>query len=105
MAKVEKTQLDKDMAAALALIHKQFGEDSMLTFDDTTAIKKIDTASTGSLNLDVALGVGGLPMGRINTIYGESSSGKSTIAFLIRLQFCIIYPRPVPTLAFSKILL
>ena len=43
MAKVEKTQLDKDMAAALALIHKQFGEDSMLTFDDTTAIKKIDT--------------------------------------------------------------
>ena len=80
MAKVEKTQLDKDMAAALALIHKQFGEDSMLTFDDTTAIKKIDTISTGSLNLDVALGVGGLPMGRINTIYGESSSGKSTIA-------------------------
>ena len=80
MAKVEKTQLDKDMAAALALIHKQFGEDSMLTFDDTTAIKKIDTVSTGSLNLDVALGVGGLPMGRINTIYGESSSGKSTIA-------------------------
>ena len=80
MAKVEKTQLDKDMAAALSLIHKQFGEDSMLTFDDTTAIKKIDTVSTGSLNLDVALGVGGLPMGRINTIYGESSSGKSTIA-------------------------
>lgn len=83
MAKVEKTQLDKDMAAALALIHKQFGEDSMLTFDDTTAIKKIDTVSTGSLNLDVALGVGGLPMGRINTIYGESSSGKSTIALQI----------------------
>lgn len=80
MAKVEKTQLDKDMTAALALIHKQFGEDSMLTFDDTTAIKKIDTVSTGSLNLDVALGVGGLPMGRINTIYGEASSGKSTIA-------------------------
>jgi len=83
MAKVEKTQLDKDMAAALALIHKQFGDDSMLTFDDTTAIKKIDTVSTGSLNLDVALGVGGLPMGRINTIYGESSSGKSTIALQI----------------------
>ena len=83
MAKVEKTQLDKDMNAALALIHKQFGEESMLTFDDTTAIKKIDTVSTGSLNLDVALGVGGLPMGRINTIYGESSSGKSTIALQI----------------------
>ena len=83
MAKVEKTQLDKDLDAALALIHKQFGEESMLTFDDTTAIKKIDVVSTGSLNLDVALGAGGLPMGRINTIYGESSSGKSTIALQI----------------------
>ena len=78
--KVGKNPLDKDMAAALSLIRKQFGEESMLTFDDNTAIKKIDTVSTGSLNLDVALGVGGLPMGRINTIYGESSSGKSTIA-------------------------
>ena len=83
MAKVEKTQLDKDVSAALALIQKQFGEEAMLTFDDTTAIKKVDTVSTGSLNLDVALGVGGLPMGRINTIYGESSSGKSTIALQI----------------------
>lgn len=80
MAKIEKTQLDKDAAAALALIRKQFGDEAMLTFEETTAIKKIDTVSTGSLNLDVALGVGGLPMGRINTIYGESSSGKSTIA-------------------------
>lgn len=83
MAKVEKTQLDKDVSAALALIQKQFGEEVMLTFDDTTAIKKVDTVSTGSLQLDVALGVGGLPMGRINTIYGESSSGKSTIALQI----------------------
>ena len=83
MAKVEKTQLDKDVSAALALIQKQFGEEAMLTFDDTTAIKKVDTVSTGSLQLDVALGVGGLPMGRINTIYGESSSGKSTIALQI----------------------
>ena len=83
MAKVEKTQLDKDVSAALALIQKQFGEEAMLTFDDTTAIKKVDTVSTGSLNLDVPLGVGGLPMGRINTIYGESSSGKSTIALQI----------------------
>lgn len=83
MAKVEKTQLDKDVSAALSLIQKQFGEEVMLTFDDTTAIKKVDTVSTGSLQLDVALGVGGLPMGRINTIYGESSSGKSTIALQI----------------------
>lgn len=77
--KEEKTQLDKDVEAALALINKQFGEEALMTFDDAS-IKKIDTISTGSLNLDVALGVGGLPEGRINTIYGEASSGKSTIA-------------------------
>ena len=77
--KEEKTQLDKDVEAALALINKQFGEEALMTFDDTS-IKKVDTISTGSLNLDVALGVGGLPEGRINTIYGEASSGKSTIA-------------------------
>ena len=71
MGKTEKTQLDKDAAAALALIRKQFGDEAMLTFEETTAIKKIETISTGSLNLDVALGVGGLTMGRINTIYGE----------------------------------
>ena len=77
--KEEKTQLDKDMEAALALIGKQFGEEALMTFDDAS-IKKVDTISTGSLNLDVALGVGGLPEGRVNTIYGEASSGKSTIA-------------------------
>ena len=55
MAKVEKTQLDKDMTAALSLIHKQFGDDSMLTFDDTTAIKKIDmAASKGILHKNTA---------------------------------------------------
>jgi len=77
--KEEDSQLDKDMKAALALITKQFGDDALMTFDDTS-IKKVETISTGSLNLDVALGVGGLPEGRINTIYGEASSGKSTIA-------------------------
>lgn len=78
-----KTQIDKDMEAALAVLNKEFGEGTALTFDNTY-IQKIDTVSTGSLNLDVALGVGGLPMGRVNTIYGEASSGKTTIA----LQLC-----------------
>ena len=80
MAKEEKTQLDKDIADALKIMHKKFGEDSILTFDDTS-IKKVDVISTGSLNLDVALGVGGLPEGRVNVIYGEPSSGKTTIAY------------------------
>ena len=83
MVKEEKTQLDKDIAEALKIMHKKFGEDSILTFDDTS-IKKVDVISTGSLNLDVALGVGGLPEGRVNVIYGEPSSGKTTIA----LQLC-----------------
>lgn len=77
--KEEKTQLDKDLEAAMSLIQKQFGEEAIMTFDDAS-IKKVDVISTGSLNLDVALGVGGLPEGRVNTIYGEASSGKSTIA-------------------------
>lgn len=75
----EKQQIDKDLDAALALIHKQFGEDSMMTFDDVS-IKKVDAISTGSLNLDVALGIGGIPESRISCIYGQPSSGKSTIA-------------------------
>lgn len=64
--------------AALKLLHKKFGEDSALTFD-TASVKKVDTVSTGSLNLDLALGVGGLPLGRICEIFGPESSGKSTI--------------------------
>lgn len=78
MAKEEKTQLDKDMSDVLKLIHKKFGEESLLTFDNFQ-IKDIETISTGSLNLDMALG-SGIPMGRISTIYGSPSSGKSTIA-------------------------
>ena len=80
MAKKEEvSQLDKDLNAALALINKQFGDNTLMTFDDSS-IKEVEVISTGSLNLDVALGVGGLPLGRVNTMYGEASSGKSTIA-------------------------
>lgn len=82
-AKQEKTGLDKDIEKAMSVLNNAFGVGTMLTFDDTY-IQDIETISTGSLNLDVALGVGGLPLGRINAIYGESSSGKTTIA----LQLC-----------------
>lgn len=82
-AKQEKTQIDKDVEAALAILNKTFGEGTALTFD-STYVQNVDVISTGSLNLDVQLGVGGLPMGRVNTIYGEPSSGKTTIA----LQLC-----------------
>lgn len=83
MAKEEKSQLDKDLQLAMSLINKQFGDETLMTFDDTS-IKRVESISTGSLNLDVALGVGGIPEGRVVTIYGESSSGKTTIA----LQAC-----------------
>lgn len=79
----EKPKKDDDLAKAIALLNKTFGEGTALTFDNTY-IQKLDTVSTGSLNLDMALGVGGLPLGRVNTIYGEASSGKTTIA----LQMC-----------------
>lgn len=61
-------------------MNKTFGEGTALTFD-STYVQNVDVISTGSLNLDVQLGVGGLPLGRVNTIYGESSSGKQLLLF------------------------
>jgi recombination protein RecA len=78
MAKEEKTQLDKNFNEALKLIKKEFGEEAMLSFDDMSN-QSIETISTGSLALDIALG-GGIAEGRVVTIYGSPSSGKSTIA-------------------------
>ena len=72
-------QKNKALTAALAQIEKQFGKGSIMKMDDA-AIKDIDVVSTGSLGLDLALGVGGLPRGRIVEIYGPESSGKTTLA-------------------------
>src|SRR5678816_1032425 len=69
----------KALAAALSQIEKQFGKGSIMKMDDA-AIKDIETISTGSLGLDIALGVGGLPRGRLVEIYGPESSGKTTFA-------------------------
>ena len=69
----------KALAAALSQIEKQFGKGSIMKMDDA-AIKDIETVSTGSLGLDLALGVGGLPRGRVVEIYGPESSGKTTLA-------------------------
>src|SRR6476469_2424481 len=68
----------KALAAALAQIEKQYGKGSIMKMDDA-AIKDIDVVSTGSLGLDIALGVGGLPRGRVVEIYGPESSGKTTL--------------------------
>src|SRR5687768_3073928 len=72
----------KALAAALSQIEKQFGKGSIMKMDDA-AIKDIDVVSTGSLGLDIALGVGGLPRGRVVEIYGPESSGKTTLTLQV----------------------
>src|SRR5512141_345049 len=72
----------KALAAALAQIEKQYGKGSIMKMDDA-AIKDIDVVSTGSRGLDIALGVGGLPRGRVVEIYGPESSGKTTLTLQV----------------------
>ena len=69
----------KALAAALGQIERQFGKGSVMRMGDAGAARDIDAVSTGSLTLDVALGIGGLPRGRVIEIYGPESSGKTTL--------------------------
>jgi recombination protein RecA len=69
----------KALSAALGQIEKQFGKGSVMRMGDTSAVRNIDAISTGSLCLDIALGIGGLPKGRVVEIYGPESSGKTTL--------------------------
>ena len=78
--RVEGEERKKALTAALAQIEKQFGKGSIMRMGDKGMSEEIDVISTGSLSLDLALGVGGLPRGRIIEIYGPESSGKTTLA-------------------------
>ena len=69
----------KALKAALAQIEKQFGKNTIMHLGDDSATLDVDVVSTGSLGLDIALGIGGLPKGRIVEIYGPESSGKTTM--------------------------
>ncbi|VEB41833.1 Recombinase A [Chromobacterium violaceum] len=69
----------KALAAALAQIEKQFGKGSIMRMSDNQITENLQVISTGSLTLDLALGVGGLPRGRVVEIYGPESSGKTTL--------------------------
>ncbi|MBN2885318.1 MAG: recombinase RecA, partial [Chromatiaceae bacterium] len=69
----------KALAAALSQIEKQFGKGSVMRMGDAGAVRNIEAISTGSLGLDVALGIGGVPRGRVIEIYGPESSGKTTL--------------------------
>jgi len=73
----------KALAAALSQIEKQFGKGSIMRLGDGEVVKDIQVVSTGSLGLDIALGVGGLPRGRVVEIYGPESSGKTTLTLQV----------------------
>jgi recombination protein RecA len=73
----------KALGAALSQIERQFGKGSVMRLGDASAVRDIEVISTGSLALDIALGVGGLPRGRIVEIYGPESSGKTTLTLQV----------------------
>src|SRR5437016_7919279 len=73
----------KALQAALSQIEKQFGKGSIMKMGDADVDRAIDVVSTGSLGLDIALGVGGLPRGRVVEIYGPESSGKTTLTLQV----------------------
>ena len=74
------------LAAALSQIEKQFGKGSIMRLGEADVAKDIEVVSTGSLGLDIALGVGGLPRGRVVEIYGPESSGKTTLTLSVIAQ-------------------
>ena len=76
----------KALAAALGQIDKQFGKGSVMRLGDGIIDRNMEAISTGSLSLDVALGIGGLPKGRVIEIYGPESSGKTTLALQVVAQ-------------------
>ncbi len=74
---------EKALASALAQIDRQFGKGAIMRMGDSTVSRDIEAISTGSLGLDIALGIGGLPKGRIIEIYGPESSGKTTLTLQV----------------------
>jgi len=76
----------KALGAALTQIERQFGKGAIMRLGDPASMRDIDVVSTGSLQLDVALGVGGLPRGRVVEIYGPEASGKTTLSLEVVAQ-------------------
>ncbi|WP_024866646.1 recombinase RecA [Butyrivibrio sp. FCS014] len=76
---MEREEKQKALDAALGQIEKQFGKGAVMKLGDSTDTMNVETIPTGSLSLDIALGLGGIPKGRIVEIYGPESSGKTTV--------------------------
>ena len=76
----------KALAAALGQIEKQFGKGTVMKMGDGSVFNDIESVSTGSLGLDIALGIGGLPRGRVIEIYGPESSGKTTLTLHVAAE-------------------
>jgi recombination protein RecA len=86
MATTELSNRDRAIDLAVSQIEKQFGKGAIMKLGADALIRDIETISTGSLGLDLALGVGGLPRGRVVEIYGPESSGKTTLALQVIAQ-------------------
>jgi recombination protein RecA len=80
---MEDINRKKALAAALSQIEKQFGKGTVMRLGETPASWDVDTVSTGSLGLDIALGVGGLPRGRVVEVFGPEASGKTTLTLQV----------------------
>src|SRR5207248_8861311 len=76
----DNSERKRALEAALSQIDRAFGKGSVMKLGQRDPVTEADTISTGSLGLDVALGIGGLPRGRVIEIYGPESSGKTTLA-------------------------
>ena len=81
-----KSQAAGDLESTITQIEKQYGKGSIMKLGDGTPIQEIDVISTGSLSLDIALGAGGVPRGRVIEIYGPESSGKTTLILHVIAQ-------------------
>ncbi|MDB5811635.1 MAG: recA [Betaproteobacteria bacterium] len=86
MGEIMDENKSKALAAALSQIEKQFGKGSIMRLGEADVAKDIESVSTGSLGLDIALGIGGFPRGRVIEVYGPESSGKTTLTLSVIAQ-------------------
>ena len=82
-AQVTDKQKEKALDTALSQIQRSYGKGAIMRMGDGDPAARIESISTGALNLDAAIGIGGIPRGRISEIYGPESSGKTTICLQI----------------------